>query len=491
MPVALMNFAKDWPSMQGLKDAHKYIVASLIWVHCDNQKAYAHKCGNGFLIDSRMIRLSGALGRDYLRILSSTELIKCGSEYSKEREEARCYELTPAAHDFIESYHSSKPKRGVLVAVKNKGVLEKQRKPSQAVLSRDSLNNNARNKLALQTAHKINVEALQRLRKALAQHKDRLTFGITPERLTDAYRAIGEAIADKPQQEALGYVLRRFKSAGKFISLATTNADLPEGEIYQTYQECVTGRLYGYGTSLQNAPREVRHAALCGQYDYDFENCHYAILHQLAQRQGIPTPYIADYLQRKKYHRERLATALSVDSDAIKQCLIALVYGAALKTKPYMKRTSSGALKQETPAILNVLGEQAATTLLDDDFFVGLAKDIKKAGKAVTEAYRNAGNGKLINAIGKCNKGADPLAHILQGYEAKMLAIAVDLFASDISIIQHDGFTAKSGNLDTALLQREIEVQTGLKMAISCDEIKELKCNKSICSIPCHIRAVA
>lgn len=489
IPKTLFSFASEWSTLKHLSRVQSGVVASLVWEHCDSKKAYIHASGRGFFIESRKLR--GALGKNYLDILSKSGLVTFDSGYDYKAKQTRRYELTQLAHDFIDRYHSLSSKKGTLVAVKINGAIEKQRKPGQAVLSRDSAGNHSKNKLRINSVVRIDTDSLEGLRKGLSAHKDRLLHGITPHHLTDEYKLIGEAIANKPNDKAIDYVLRRFNQAVKLIHLATSNSALPEGHIYQIYQECVTGRLYGHGEHLQNAPREVRHAALSGQYDYDFDNCHYAILHQLAQKLNIHTPHITEYLQHKRFHRARLANELGVSEKVIKRCLIALIYGAALKTKPYSRRTSSGEIKKESPAILNVLGEHRATTLINDAFFAGLSRDIKQAGKAVIESYRNPSNGKLINALGKSNKisknnsgkdkgvlVSDPLAHILQGYEAKMLSVAVELFGDKITLLQHDGFTSPDKALDVKLLSSEIEKQTGLSMTLTIERIGLAKIQK-------------
>lgn len=489
IPKTLFSFASEWPTLKQLDRPKSSVIASLVWAHCDSKKAYTHASGRGFFIEGSKLR--SALGESYLDILSKSGLVTFDSEYDYKAKQTRRYELTKAAHDFIDSYHSSSNKKGALVAVKINGAIEKQRKPRQAVLSRDSAGNHSKNKLRINPVVRIDTDSLESLRKALAAHKDRLLHGVAPYHITDEYRLIGEAIANKPNDKAIDYVLRRFNQAVKLIHLARGNIELPEGCIFQMYQECVTGRLYGYSEHLQNAPREVRHAALSGQYDYDFDNCHYAILHQLAQKLNIHTPHITEYLQHKKFHRARLANELGVDEKLIKKCLIALIYGAALKTKPYSRRTGSGEIKKESPAILNVLGENKATALISDAFFAGLSQDIKRAGKAVVESYRNPSNGKLINALGKSNKKSknnsgkdkgvsvsDLLAHILQGYEAKMLSIAVELFGDKITLLQHDGFTSPDKALDVKLLSSEIEKQTGLNMTLTIERIGLAKIQK-------------
>jgi len=59
------------------------------------------------------------------------------------------------------------------------------------------------------------------------------------------------------------------------------------GNVAHHYRESRTGRLTADGYNLQGAPRSVRRSALVGLWDYDFENCHYAIIQQMAKRDII------------------------------------------------------------------------------------------------------------------------------------------------------------------------------------------------------------
>lgn len=53
------------------------------------------------------------------------------------------------------------------------------------------------------------------------------------------------------------------------------------------YEEKDCCRLNAVGVNLQSAPREIRAAALHGCFEYDFSNCHYAVLVQLAEQHGV------------------------------------------------------------------------------------------------------------------------------------------------------------------------------------------------------------
>ena len=54
------------------------------------------------------------------------------------------------------------------------------------------------------------------------------------------------------------------------------------GKIAHEYVMCGTGRLFAKGISLQSAPKIIKQCALPGMWEYDFSNCHFTIIKQLA-----------------------------------------------------------------------------------------------------------------------------------------------------------------------------------------------------------------
>lgn len=110
------------------------------------------------------------------------------------------------------------------------------------------------------------------------------------------------------------------------------------GCVNQWYRQDKHARLQGIGLHLQNCPKEVRNAALAGLYYYDLENCHFSILQNCARIYGLRCPSIDYYIAEKQNFRKELATKFgptgnyAVDLAIIKSCLLALVYGASLRT---------------------------------------------------------------------------------------------------------------------------------------------------------------
>lgn len=234
------------------------------------------------------------------------------------------------------------------------------------------------------------------------------------------------------------------------------------GCVIHRYAQTESGRLYASNVNLQNAYRPVRQAALHGLYDYDIENCHYSILDQMATKHGHTCTAIKHYLVNKSKVRRSLATEFGITIKQVKQALLALVYGASFSEKP------SHAL----PKILGSVG--LAIAFYEHPLFKDLGMDIKSARSAILEGqeiYR--GNIiKNLRGLSMAKRGhADRqlLAHLLQGVESMALEAAHDLYAADIVLLQHDGFTAKTNQLDTKAIEAAIFNATGYRLEVAMD----------------------
>jgi hypothetical protein len=74
-------------------------------------------------------------------------------------------------------------------------------------------------------------------------------------------------------------------------------------------------------------------------------------------------------------------------------------------------------------------------------------------------------------ADGEKDTPATRLAHILQGFEARMLWIVVTMYGEDIVLLEHDGWTARR-TLDMDAICRRIREETGLDMTLEEERIK-------------------
>jgi len=234
------------------------------------------------------------------------------------------------------------------------------------------------------------------------------------------------------------------------------------GNVAHRYQEATTGRLSAMGNiNLQTAPRTVRKAALVNQWDYDFENCHYAILQQMAKRYGMECPHIEYYLHHKDYARTKLAKEIDVNVLQIKRVLIAVIYGAHASTS-------------QKVALYDAIGDkEKVRQLLHTDTFRNLHSEVKQARDIVLDNW-TVSRGSLKNDCGKWinvkEDKAKRMAHLIQGAEAFMLRTAFMLYPNDIILLLHDGFVS-TGQLDKERIKKAIKETTGYDMDLSEERI--------------------
>ena len=265
----------------------------------------------------------------------------------------------------------------------------------------------------------------------------------------------GSLFHQKPDPKHLKYLLKTIR-----LYLAQANNTIKQGHIIHRYAQSSSGRLYGEGNHLQNAPRPVRQCALHGLYGYDIENCHYSILAQMAQKHGYECTAINHYLANKKQVRQQLADAFGISIGQVKQALIALIYGARLS-----HRTED--------ALPEILGS-ATNTAYENPLFLGLSNDIKGAGSAVLkgqvisrQTIKNIRGlpMSLVDEGGKKVSDKKLLAHLLQGVESMALECAHRLYPDSIVLLEHDGWTSTK-QLDIKALENAIFEGTGYRFEI-------------------------
>ena len=282
----------------------------------------------------------------------------------------------------------------------------------------------------------VNVEMLESLQHWLQDRLRELELDRTDEPL----RRFLERLADL---------------TGKLIRMSNTTLAGP-GHVPQVYAIAPSGRLYARGLNLQNAPSLVKEAALHGLWEYDFSNCHFTIVAQLAAKAGVPCPSIEHYLANKQLVRNEVAEGALITRDQAKRCLLALLYGAKASRLP-------------STAIPAEIGLDAADRLYALPVFQGLSLEIARARWAILDKWPRTANGSLTNACGRAISGkekpARQLAHLVQGVEAKALMTCVNTHPGDIVLMQHDGFTA-TRRLDCSKLQDALLHSTGLNLQV-------------------------
>ena len=233
------------------------------------------------------------------------------------------------------------------------------------------------------------------------------------------------------QYPSLVVIERLLELTSQVIRMAKTDV-AGHGYIAQQYTESPSGRWYANGVNLQNSSTLIKEAALAGLWEYDFSNCHFDIIKQMAEPQ-YQCKAIADYLSNKKATRQAIADQAGISVDQAKVCLLAIMYGARAST------WHENAIPQE-------IGEAAAKRLYKVALFKGIMCDVARARAVILKKWPRTANGSLTNAYGKAISGTDKraqqLAHLIQGAEAKALMVAIDMHPNDLVLLQHDGFVA-------------------------------------------------
>lgn len=258
-------------------------------------------------------------------------------------------------------------------------------------------------------------------------------------------------------------------------------------KINSFYTEYTSGRLYADGINLQNVNGAIRRAALFGQTDIDIANCHWTILHQLAQQQGLELPTVAHYLQHKAQVRETIASDCNITVAQAKRCLIAIIYGASIDYESYLGQ------ERQVTMIGDVLRSVEAHERFKHHYLVqGLFDDVNKAQHAIVDKFiSDAPNGKkgyIINHFSKQFKVVakkdsqfyrEAIAHILQGVEASILNVigtCFNKYVNEITCLQHDGLTVRNDVTSEQLqeVEKQVQIKTGFNVILEAKKIEKL-----------------
>ena len=218
--------------------------------------------------------------------------------------------------------------------------------------------------------------------------------------------------------------------------------------------------MYGTGElSLQTVTREARRVALHAAHEYDFENCHYRLLANVALQSDIGTPVINEYLNDPRAYRTNLAAELESTYDQAKKVLLATLFGA------------TQSLWTEC-AIPMLIGPEKALWLYESPQFIELTFEIMAVGEYMRQHAQRLQNGAIINCRGKACSGnaRQELAHLLQGMESELLHVVMQEYRDDILIIQHDGFTM-SRYVDLEEIEALLSYATGIYMPVTHVEL--------------------
>lgn len=201
------------------------------------------------------------------------------------------------------------------------------------------------------------------------------------------------------------------------------------------------GRLYGIGdVHLQRLPRAARKLLYrgTGWWDFDFEACHWSILHSLAKGYGLDTPVLDDYLGERKALNEQIAEDLEVPVAKMKRVMNSTLYDQPLSKSPHT-------------SLYSTIGPDAIDRLVEQDYYLWLRDELKSVIRPVILANHLRGD-FVVNAVGKelsmtaAGKNTPArklLSHILTGYEAWALNVVCDK-QHDLIALMHDGWVTEN-----------------------------------------------
>jgi hypothetical protein len=445
-------FREKWPlfSEQAIED--RFALTSLICSAYQYGK-YAHRFFDGFISLSYQSR-DKMFGRGGFQALNDKLGLFEVREQWRKNSHTKGYRLVPEALSVLEGT----PRRTTeIVDLTGASVKVPAKK---AIFSRDSKGNSRKGVGQMPAVIPVNIDAMHELLMEAWQWRRHYQDGQSrPEgrRLESRMSGLGD------DRSRVIWLSDHLIAPLTLAILRSDTVFAPRGFMELTYVEASNGRLYAVGGSLQNAPRDVRKAALSGAWDYDIENCHYTLLAQLAKRVGLKTPAIEDYLARKKEVRESLARDVGIAVNDVKQALLASLYGAQRRLK---------AFRTIEPAILTAVGEEKARMLFEHPLFAGLHEEGRRIRGPILESMP-VNRGLLVNGFGKGidagESGDRKMAHVVQGCEAWILDVVLQAHGSALLLLMHDGFVSAS-RLDVAALADRVFRATGFR--VKFDEVK-------------------
>ena len=156
----------------------------------------------------------------------------------------------------------------------------------------------------------------------------------------------------------------------------------------------------------------------------------------------------------------------------VKSALLAVVYGS--------RERHDG----EREAITDELGADAAKRFRAHPRVKSLTSELTRLGRHIVVSWPRIDGGRLVNAAGyiydpAVRKAANKkdtlntrLAHIVQGWEVKMLSAVVADHADKIMLLEHDGWTARESLGSVESVERLIREKTGFLVRIEAKRLE-------------------
>lgn len=454
LPEDLLTYLlKKVPGLAAEKEAHQWFIAQMVWHDGIRHRRHLHFEGAMSYTHQELTQRFGRGG--FAEVNGRLGLFEVSPNYSMANGYTRGYWLSKKGQRLHDAYLRRHWRKATELLRLSGNELQVARTLPQAIsstgtdgrpLSKDSAKQwRAARHLNLTP---VNIEGLKRLRRWLECRLDDIDTGrVQP----DMFMPL------KPERVAYIHAY-----TVKVLRLATTNL-AGVNHINHRYVMASSGRLFAKNISLQNAPTVVKQAALEGLWEYDFSNCHFSIVSQMAAQFGYECEAIEHYLHNKKATRRAIAAQAGISEEDAKGCLLAVLYGAKAGTNA------------EFNAIPEAIGEEAARRLYKVPEFTAIKDDIQKARATILEKWPRTSNGRLLNAFGKAITVKKPaeirLAHLVQGAEAKALSIALSLYPHHIVLLQHDGFAATT-RLDTRDIEDAVEAELGYRLVLEEEQIQ-------------------
>lgn len=397
------------------------------------------------------IELNEAFGRGRFKAINARLDLFEVKPWSYKKRYTKGYKLTPKTEQVWRHYFEAKKKAHKEQIRLLYGEGHELKKLPDAVASKDmdGITSRAWNRaktLGL-NAVDVDVSAMQDLRKWLKKYR---------KEIEAEHRQSG--LFSDGSIEQVEYLLQY---VAQILRMANTTV-AGYGRVMHRYVEASSGRLYAKGINLQTAPKVVKEAALSGLWEYDFSNCHYSILLQMAARYGYQCTAIEQYLANKRSTRQEIAGQAGISEEQAKTCLLAILYGARQSERP-------------ENAIPEAIGVEAAKRLYQVEFFANLKADIDGARRAILRGHPRNHKGWITNLMGKSIGGKKTpekiLAHLIQGIEAKALKAAIDSQDGSIVLLQHDGF-ASTTRLDAEAIEQAVTEATGYTLQLEVEQIQ-------------------
>lgn len=395
--------------------------------------------------------LDSLFGRAGLKVVNQRLHIFEITPWSHTRRYTKGYRLTPLAAEAWRAYVEKKRRADSeqIRLLYGPGYELKRLPDAVASKDMDGITSRAwaRAKTLGLNAVTVDTNALKDLQAWLKTHRRQVQSGLQ-----------GGLFSDGGSIVHIDYLLSYI---AQILRMASTVVAGP-GRVMHRYIESSSGRLYARGINLQTAPKVVKESALAGLWEYDFSNCHYTILTQMAAQYGYQCSAIEDYLANKRATRRQIAETVGITEDQTKTCLLAILYGARRSERP-------------EDAIPEVIGVEAARRLYEVTQFAALKADIANARRAILRGHPRTRKGWIKNIMGKSIGGQKApekiLAHLIQGVEAKALKTVIESHGNCVVLLQHDGF-ATTMQLDAKAIEDAVENATGYRLSLEVERIQ-------------------